>query len=60
LRLYAWRTCCSNQELAAILGCREGAARQRLHGGLVALREIIAQQFAWLADTTPARARSPH
>jgi RNA polymerase sigma-70 factor (ECF subfamily) len=50
---------CSDQELAAILGCREGAARQRLHGGLAALRQIIAQQFAWLADTTPSRARYP-
>ena len=43
---------CSDQELAAILGCREGTARQRLHGGLAALRQIIAQHFEWLADTT--------
>ena len=48
---------CSDQELAAILGCREGTARQRLHGGLAALRQIIAQRFAWLTDTTPAATR---
>lgn len=48
---------CSDQELAAILGCREGAARQRLHDGLAALRQIIAQRFAWLADTTPSHGR---
>jgi RNA polymerase sigma-70 factor, ECF subfamily len=48
---------CSDQELAAILGCREGTARQRLHGGLAALRQIIAQRFAWLIDTTPAATR---
>jgi RNA polymerase sigma-70 factor (ECF subfamily) len=48
---------CSDRELATILGCHEGTARQRLHGGLAALRQIIAQRFAWLADTTPSRAR---
>ncbi len=48
---------CSDQELAAILGCREGTARQRLHGGLAALRQIIAQRFAWLIDITPAATR---
>jgi RNA polymerase sigma-70 factor (ECF subfamily) len=48
---------CSDHELAAILGCQEGTARQRLYGGLVALRQIIAQRFAWLADTTPAATR---
>lgn len=48
---------CSDQELAAILGCREGTARQRLHGGLAALRQIIAQRFSWLTDTTPSSAR---
>jgi RNA polymerase sigma-70 factor (ECF subfamily) len=48
---------CSDHELAAILGCHEGTARQRLHGGLAALRQIIAQRFAWLGDTTPSRAR---
>ena len=47
---------CSDQELAAILGCHEGTARQRLHDGLAALRQIIAQRFAWLADTTPSLA----
>lgn len=47
----------SDQELAAILGCREGTARQRLHGGLAALRQIIAQRFSWLTDTTPSSAR---
>ena len=48
---------CSDQELSAILGCREGTARQRLHNGLAALRQIIAQRFTWLIDTAPARAR---
>jgi RNA polymerase sigma-70 factor (ECF subfamily) len=49
---------CSDQELAAILGCREGTARQRLYGGLATLRQIIARRFAWLeAETTPSRAR---
>jgi RNA polymerase sigma-70 factor, ECF subfamily len=47
----------SDQELAGILGCRESTARQRLHGGLVALRQIIAQRFAWLADTTSSSTR---
>jgi RNA polymerase sigma-70 factor (ECF subfamily) len=48
---------CSDQELAAILGCREGAARQRLHGGMTALRQIIAQSFTWLVVTAPSRAK---
>lgn len=47
----------SDRELATILGCREGTARQRLHGGLTALRQIIAQRFAWLDNTTPTRPR---
>ncbi len=47
----------SDQELASILGCRESTARQRLHSGLVALRQIIAQRFAWLADTTSSPTR---
>ncbi len=46
---------CSDRELAAILGCSEGTARQRLHDGLVALRQIITQRFAWLDVTTLAR-----
>jgi RNA polymerase sigma factor (sigma-70 family) len=48
---------CSDRELAAMLGCREGTARQRLHGGLAALRQIIMQRFAWLADTNSAATR---
>jgi RNA polymerase sigma-70 factor (ECF subfamily) len=48
---------CSDQELAAILGCREGTARQRLHGGMTALRHIIAQRFTWLIDTAPSHAQ---
>ena len=48
---------CSDHELAVILGCHEGTARQRLHGGLAALRQIIAQRFPWLVDTTPSHAR---
>jgi RNA polymerase sigma factor (sigma-70 family) len=47
----------SDQELASILGCRESTARQRLHSGIVALRQIIAQRFAWLADTTSSPTR---
>lgn len=46
---------CSDHELAAILDCHEGTARQRLHGGLAALRQIISQHFPWLLDTTPSR-----
>jgi DNA-directed RNA polymerase specialized sigma24 family protein len=45
---------CSDHELAAILRCSEGTARQRLHGGLIALRQIIARRFAWLDQTTPS------
>ena len=48
---------CSDRELATILGCSEGTARQRLHGGLIALRQIIARRFVWLDETTPARPR---
>ncbi len=48
---------CSDQELAAILGCREGTARQRLHDGLAALRQTIAQRFVWLQAATPSHGR---
>lgn len=48
---------CSDHELAAILGCHEGTARQRLHDGLAALRQIIEQHFPWLVDTTLSHAR---
>lgn len=50
---------CSDQELAVVLGCREGTARQRVHGGLAALRRIIAQRYAWLDVTAPAPTASP-
>jgi RNA polymerase sigma factor (sigma-70 family) len=48
---------CSDRELAAMLGCREGTARQRLHGGLAALRQIIMQRFAGIAGAIPADPR---
>lgn len=50
---------CSDRELAAILGCREGTARQRLHGGLAALRQIIARRYAWLDVTAATPTASP-
>lgn len=43
---------CSNHECAAIVGCRKGAFRVRLHGALQALKQIIHQQYPWLLPTT--------
>lgn len=47
----------SDREMAAILGCRAGAARVRLHGGLVALARAIQHSYPWLvagpAPVTP-------
>jgi RNA polymerase sigma-70 factor (ECF subfamily) len=50
---------CSDHELAAMLGCREGTARQRLHGGLAALKQIITRRYAWLDVTAPTPTASP-
>ena len=37
-----------DHECAAIAGCREGAFRVRLHGGLQALKQIIRERYPWL------------
>ena len=37
-----------DHECAAIVGCREGAFRVRLHDGLRALKLVIRQQYPWL------------
>lgn len=37
-----------DHECAAIAGCREGAFRVRLHGGLRALKQVIREQYPWL------------
>jgi RNA polymerase sigma-70 factor, ECF subfamily len=37
--------------IAAIVGCRPDAARQRIHDGLRALERIISHHMPWLAET---------
>lgn len=37
-----------DRECATIAGCREGAFRVRLHGGLQALKLVIRQRYPWL------------
>jgi RNA polymerase sigma factor (sigma-70 family) len=44
----------SDQEIAEIVGCRAPAARQRLYGGLHALKKLIRQRAPWLIDETTA------
>lgn len=44
----------SDQETAEIVGCRAPAARQRLYGGLHALKKLIRQRAPWLVDETTA------
>lgn len=39
---------CNDQECAAIAGCREGAFRVRLHGGLQALKQVLRKRYPWL------------
>ncbi|HEX8035381.1 MAG TPA: RNA polymerase sigma factor [Ktedonobacterales bacterium] len=43
---------CSDQEMAAVLGCSAGTARQRLHAGRAALERVIREQFGWLLIET--------
>ena len=45
----------SDQEIAEIVGCRVPAARQRLYGGLHALRKLLSQRAWWLLDETSSR-----
>ena len=42
----------SDQEIGEIVGCRTPAARQRLYGGLHALKKLIRQHAPWLIDET--------
>lgn len=44
---------CSDREMAAMLGCTAGTARQRLHAGCVVLERVIREQFGWLLTETP-------
>ncbi len=45
LRYYAD---CNDRELASILGCSSGTARQRVHAGVAALARVIRERYAWL------------
>jgi RNA polymerase sigma-70 factor (ECF subfamily) len=45
----------SDQEIAEIVGCQVPAARQRLYGGLHALKRLLSQRSSWLLDATCAR-----
>jgi RNA polymerase sigma-70 factor (ECF subfamily) len=45
----------SDQEIAEIVGCRVPAARQRLYGGLHALKRLVSQRSSWLLDEIPSR-----
>jgi RNA polymerase sigma-70 factor (ECF subfamily) len=42
----------TDEEIAKIVGCRVPAARQRLYGGLRALKKLIAQRSPWLLQDT--------
>src|SRR5262249_52456765 len=45
-----------DREIATIVGCRPGAACERLRAGLRALETIIRRRYPWLIETinTPA------
>jgi RNA polymerase sigma-70 factor (ECF subfamily) len=45
---------CNDRELAHILGCSSGTARQRIHAGLAALERVIRARYAWLLAETPS------
>lgn len=45
----------SDQEIAEIVGCRVPAARQRLYGGLHALKRLLTQRSSWLLDEVTSR-----
>lgn len=49
----------SSQEAATALGCRPGAARQRLHDGLVALRAVLQARYPWLVNDLPHDPTAP-
>jgi RNA polymerase sigma-70 factor (ECF subfamily) len=51
LRYYAG---CNDRELASILGCSSGTARQRVHAGLAALERVIRERYAWLLTEAPS------
>jgi len=44
----------SDREMARVLGCPSGTARQRVHAGLGALERIIRERYAWLPTETPS------
>jgi RNA polymerase sigma-70 factor (ECF subfamily) len=41
---------CSDVEIAEIVGCQVPAARQRLYGGLRALKRLVSRRSSWLLD----------
>jgi RNA polymerase sigma-70 factor, ECF subfamily len=45
----------SDKEIAEIVGCRVPAARQRLYGGLHALKRLLSQRSSWLLDEISPR-----
>src|SRR5258706_14355155 len=44
----------SDREMARVLGCPSGTARQRVHAGLGALERIIRERYGWLLTETPS------
>jgi RNA polymerase sigma-70 factor (ECF subfamily) len=46
----------SDQEIAEIVGCRVPAARQRLYGGLHALKRLLSQRSSWLLEGASSQA----
>lgn len=49
----------TDAEMAQVLSCREGAARQRLHAGLRSLERIIRGRYGWLLTVEPTARLSP-
>jgi RNA polymerase sigma-70 factor (ECF subfamily) len=45
----------SDGEIAEIVGCQIPAARQRLYGGLHALKRLLSQRSSWLLDEISSR-----
>jgi len=45
----------TDQEIAEIVGCQVPAARQRLYGGLHALKKLLSRQSSWLLDEASSR-----
>ena len=45
----------TDQEIAEIVGCQVPAARQRLYGGLHALKKLLSRRSSWLLDEASSR-----